>query len=183
MVSLIESVQKGVIPNSQVVAVVSDKADAPGLAKAREFGVETLTIERGGRKRAEHDAEIIANLKPLNVDLICLAGYMRLLSPQFVEEFRGKIINIHPSLLPSFKGLDAQRQAIEYGVKVSGCTVHFVDENLDNGAIIAQKVVEVSDFDTLESLSAKILIEEHKLYVETVKNIVRGEITVKNRKV
>ncbi|MBC7795747.1 MAG: phosphoribosylglycinamide formyltransferase [Pyrinomonadaceae bacterium] len=183
MVSLIESAQKGVIPDSQVVVVISDKADAPGLAKARELGIETLTIERGGRKRAEHDAEIIANLRPLSVDLICLAGYMRLLSPRFVEEFRGKIINIHPSLLPSFKGLDAQRQAIDYGVKVSGCTVHFVDENLDNGAIIAQKVVEVSDFDTPESLSAKILIEEHKLYVETVKKIVCGEITVKNRKV
>ena len=148
--------------------MISDKASAPGLAMAKERGIQTLAIERRGRNRQEHEQEIVAALREYRVDLICLAGYMRLLSPCFVEAFRGRILNIHPSLLPAFPGLDAQRQALEHGVKVSGCTVHFVDETLDGGPIIAQRTVPVLEGDTVETLSARILEQEHKLYAEAV---------------
>ena len=169
MVALVDAVKSGEIPLSEVAVVISDKADAAGLAKARERGVETVVVERRGRSRVEHDAEIISELTSRGVELVCLAGYMRLLSPSFVQAFPNKIINIHPSLLPAFPGLDAQRQAFEAGVKVTGCTVHYVDELLDHGEVILQKEVEVLDGDTVESLSARILEQEHTLYVEAVK--------------
>lgn len=169
MIALVDAVLRADIPATKVAVVISDKADAAGLAKARRRGVETVVVERRGRSREEHDAEIISELNKRGVDLICLAGYMRLLSPSFVQAFPNKIINIHPSLLPAFPGLDAQRQAFEAGVKVAGCTVHFVDELLDHGEIILQKKVEVLDSDSVETLSARILEQEHTLYVEAVK--------------
>ncbi|CAN5280613.1 phosphoribosylglycinamide formyltransferase [soil metagenome] len=183
MLAIIEAVQSGLISDSEVAVVISDKADAQGLEKAKSCNIETLIVEKNGRRRAEHDAEIIAELQKRNIELVCLAGYMRLLSKEFIRAFPNKIINIHPSLLPSFKGLDAQKQAIDYGVKVSGCTVHFVDEDLDHGAIIAQKVVEVKDDDTPETLSARILQYEHALYVEAIKLIAEGKYQISGRKV
>lgn len=183
MVALVEAVRGGKIPNSEIAVVISDKAGAVGLQKARERGVETVIVERRGRSRAEHDAEIIAELKRCDVELVCLAGYMRLLSPEFIEAFRGRIVNIHPSLLPAFPGLDVQRQALEYGVKFTGCTVHFVDEGLDSGAIIKQKVVPVLDDDTVESLTDRILAEEHALYVEAVAQIASGNLEIDERRV
>jgi phosphoribosylglycinamide formyltransferase-1 len=183
MLAIIEAVQSGKIPDSEVVVVVSDKTGAEGLQKAKAQGIETVVIERNGRQRAEHDTEIIDELRKRDVELVCLAGYMRLLSKEFVRYYSNRILNIHPSLLPSFKGLDAQKQAVEYGVKVSGCTVHFVDENLDHGAIIAQKTVEVFDSDTAETLSAQILEHEHKLYVESIRRIVEGNFEIQGRRV
>lgn len=182
MVAIVEAVQSGRIPNSEVVVVISDKLRAEGLEKAKERGIETIVITRNRRTREEHDAEIISELKRRNVELVCLAGYMRLLSSDFVRAFPNKIVNIHPSLLPSFPGLNAQRQAIEYGIKISGCTVHFVDEDLDHGAIILQKSVEVANEDTAESLSAKILEHEHELYVEALKLIVQEKIKIVGRR-
>ena len=183
MVAIVEAVQNGVIPDSEVVLVISDKTSVDGLEKARTRGIETLAIEKNGRRRAEHDAEILAELRRRGVELVCLAGYMRLLSKEFVRAFPFRILNIHPSLLPAFKGLDAQEQAIEYGVKISGCTVHFVDEDLDHGAIIAQKAVEVFDEDTPERLSARILEHEHALYVESIARLVEDRIEIKGRRV
>ena len=183
MTAIVEAVQSGRIVDTEVAVVISDKKSAEGLEKAQARGIETVVVARKGRKREEHDAEIIAELRKRNVELVCLAGYMRLLSADFVRAFPNKIINIHPSLLPSFAGLDAQKQAIEYGVKVSGCTVHFVDEHLDHGAIILQKAVEVEDTDTAESLSAKILRHEHALYIEALKKIVAGKYEIAGRRV
>jgi phosphoribosylglycinamide formyltransferase-1 len=183
MVAIVEAVQSGRIPDSEVVVVLSDKKSAQGLERAKERGIETIVVARNGRARAEHDAEIVAELKKRNVELVCLAGYMRLLSSDFVRAFPDKIVNIHPSLLPAFPGLDAQRQAIEYGVKISGCTVHFVDDDLDHGAIILQKTVEVKDEDTAETLSARILEQEHALYVEALKHIAEGKIKIDGRRV
>ena len=168
MVALADAVDDGRIPNAQIEIVISDQPDAAGLSIAKDRGIETLIIERRGRSRADHDAEIVAELKKRNVDLICLAGYMRILSQSFLDSYRGRLLNIHPSLLPSFPGLDAQRQALDNGVKLAGCTVHFVDETLDGGPIIAQRTVPVYEGDTVESLSARILVEEHKLYAEAV---------------
>ncbi len=183
MLALAEAVSEGRIPGAEIVVVISDHADAAGLARAAERGLETLAVERRGRTRAEHDAEIIGRLRSRGVELVCLAGYMRLLSPQFIEAFRGRIINIHPSLLPSFPGLDAQQQALRYGVKWTGCTVHFVDETLDGGPIIAQRVVPVRDDDTAETLSARILVEEHQLYAEALARLARGEYELIGRRV
>jgi phosphoribosylglycinamide formyltransferase-1 len=168
MVALADAVREGRLPNAEISVVISDQPNAQGLNKARAFGIETLVIERHGRQRTEHDREIVAALRARNIDLICLAGYMRVLSAEFIAAYRGRILNIHPSLLPSFPGLDAQRQALAAGVEYSGCTVHFVDETLDGGPIIAQRVVPVHPNDTVESLSARILDEEHKLYPEAV---------------
>ena len=168
MLALSDAVNSGAIPNAEIVIIISDKANARGLELARERGIETRAIERHGRTREEHEREIISVLREHQVDLVCLAGYMRLLSPCFVEAFRGRILNIHPSLLPAFPGLDAQRQALAHGVKVSGCTVHFVDETLDGGPIIAQRTVPVMEDDTVDTLSARILEQEHKLYPESV---------------
>jgi phosphoribosylglycinamide formyltransferase-1 len=174
MVALIDAVGDGRIPNAEVAVVVSDQPDAGGLVKASDRGIETVVIERGGRRREEHDREIVAALQVRQVDLVCLAGYMRVLSGEFLKAFPRRILNIHPSLLPSFRGLDAQKQALENGARVSGCTVHFVDETLDGGPIIAQRVVPVLDDDTVESLSARILIEEHQLYPEAVAMVLRN---------
>ncbi|MBK7932851.1 MAG: phosphoribosylglycinamide formyltransferase [Acidobacteria bacterium] len=172
MVAIVDSVASGEIPDSRVAVVISDKADAAGLEKARERGVETVVIERKGRTREEHDADIVAELRRRGVELVCLAGYMRLLSPMFVQAFPDRIVNIHPSLLPDFPGLDAQKQALDAGVKVTGCTVHFVDELLDHGEIILQKEVDLRDGDTVEDLSARILEKEHPAYVEAVRLLV-----------
>lgn len=177
MVALVDAVKSGEIPNSDVAVVISDKANAAGLDKARERGVETVVVKRNGRDREEHDAEIMAELKRRGVELVCLAGYMRLLSPMFVQAFPNTIINIHPSLLPAFPGLDAQKQAFDAGVKVTGCTVHYVDELLDHGPTILQCEVERFDDDTVETLSERILEREHKLYVEAVKRMSATETT------
>lgn len=182
MVALVDAVNSGEIPDSQVAIVISDKADAAGLAKAEERGVETIVIERKGRSREEHDAEIIAELQKRDIELVCLAGYMRLLSREFIQAFPNRIVNIHPSLLPSFPGLNVQQQAIDHGVKISGCTVHFVNEDLDAGPIILQKAVEVRDSDTEETLSARILEQEHGAYIEAVRQIVTGALKIKGRK-
>ncbi len=183
MTAIVEAVKSGLIPDSEVSVVISDKSNAQGLVKAEECGIETLVIAKNKRSCEEHDAEIISELQKRSVELVCLAGYMRLLSKNFVRLFPNKILNIHPSLLPDFPGLDAQKQAIDYGVKISGCTVHFVDEYLDHGAIILQKSVEVADSETTESLAAKILQHEHALYVEAIKRIVEGKVQIKGRKV
>ncbi len=172
MQAIIDAVRQGRIPGAEVAVVISDQPSAAGLQKAQERSVDTQVVERAGRKRAEHDAEIAAELQKRNVELVCLAGYMRLLSPEFIRAFPNRIINIHPSLLPDFKGLDAQRQAFEQGAKVTGCTVHFVDEELDNGPIIAQRTVEVREDDTAETLAARILEQEHELYVEAIAGLV-----------
>jgi phosphoribosylglycinamide formyltransferase-1 len=174
MVAIVDAVKSGEIPDSQVAVVISDKPDAAGLEKARTRGVETVVIERRGRTREEHDAEIVAELKHRGVDLVCLAGYMRLLSPSFIQAFPNKIINIHPSLLPAFPGLDAQKQAFDAGVKVTGCTVHYVDEQLDHGSVILQREVKRLDDDTVETLSARILKQEHEVYVAGVRQIASG---------
>lgn len=171
MVALVDAVMSGEIPDSKVAVVISNKADAAGLEKARARDVETVVVERNGRTRGEHDAEIVNELKKHGVELVCLAGYMRLLSEDFVRAFPNRIINIHPSLLPEFPGLDAQKQAFDAGVKVTGCTVHYVDELLDHGQTILQCEVERYDDDTVEMLSARILEQEHKLYVEAVRRI------------
>ena len=172
MVALVDAVQKGEIRDSRIAVVISDKANAAGLEKARERGVETVVIERKGRTREQHDAEIMAELNRRGVELICLAGYMRLLSCEFIQAFPSQIINIHPSLLPSFPGLDAQAQALKHGVKITGCTVHYVNEELDAGPIILQRAVEVCDDDTVETLSARILEQEHPAYVDALKKLV-----------
>jgi phosphoribosylglycinamide formyltransferase-1 len=168
MVALADAVREGIIPNAEIAVVISDQPSAAGLQKAQERGIETLVIKRGARTREEHDREIIAALRARNVDLVCLAGYMRILSNEFIEAYRGRILNIHPSLLPLFPGLEPQKQALEHGAKVSGCTVHFVDESLDRGPVIAQREVPVHENDTVESLAARILVEEHKLYPDAV---------------
>ena len=168
MLALAEAARDGRIGNAEIAIVISDQADAGGLVKAEELGLETLIIERRDRPRVEHDREVIAALQARHIDLICLAGYMRVLSREFIDAYRGRILNIHPSLLPSFPGLNAQQQALDHAATSSGCTVHFVDETLDGGPIIAQRAVPVYEDDTAESLSARILIEEHKLYPEAV---------------
>ena len=181
MIAIVDAVKSGQIPNSEIEVVISDKSNADGLEKAKARGIETLVVARNRRTREEHDAEIVGELKMRGVEVVCLAGYMRLLSKEFVQSFPDKIINIHPSLLPSFPGLDAQRQAIEYGVKISGCTAHFVDERLDHGAIILQKAVELAEAETAESLSAKILAHEHALYIEALKKIGEGNYKIIGR--
>lgn len=168
MLALSDAVREGTIPDAEIAVVISDKATAPGLVLANERGIESRAVERRGATREEHEQVIISLLREREVDLVCLAGYMRLLSPWFIEAFRGRILNIHPSLLPSFPGLNAQRQALDHGVKVSGCTVHFVDETLDGGPIIMQRTVPVLDGDNEITLSARILEQEHKLYPEAV---------------
>ena len=183
MLALSEAVRDGRIPNAEIAVVISDKPGAAGINRARELGLKTVVIERAGRSRAEHDREIMSALRANGVQLVCLAGYMRLLSAEFIEAFRGRVINIHPSLLPAFPGLDAQRQALEHGVRWTGCTVHFVDEHLDAGPIILQQPVPVADDDTVETLSARILEQEHKLYVDAVALVTSGEWQIAGRRV
>jgi phosphoribosylglycinamide formyltransferase-1 len=180
--AIADSVAAGRIPDTEIAVVISNKADAPGLAAARERGLPALAIEANGRKRAEHDAAIIAALEQHSVDLICLAGYMRLLSPGFIQAFPQRILNIHPSLLPAFPGLDAQQQAFEYGVKVAGCTVHFVDEQLDHGVIILQRTVLVGDGEDAHALSNRILAEEHIAYTEAIARVLSGDYVVDGRR-
>ena len=175
MLALSDAINAVKIPNAEIAVVVSDKPEARGLELARERGIEALAIERRGRNREEHEREIISVLREHRVELVCLAGFMRLLSPCFVEAFRGRILNIHPSLLPAFPGLDAQRQALAHGVKTSGCTVHFVDETLDGGPIIMQRSVPVIEGDTVDTLSARILEQEHQLYAEAVALILAAD--------
>jgi phosphoribosylglycinamide formyltransferase-1 len=180
--AIADSVAAGRIPDTEIAVVISNKADAPGLAAARDRGLPALAIEANGRKRAEHDAAIIAALQQHRVDLICLAGYMRLLSPGFIQAFPQRILNIHPSLLPAFPGLDAQQQAFEYGVKVAGCTVHFVDEQLDHGVIILQRTVLVGDGEDAHALSKRILAEEHIAYTEAIARVLSGDYVVDGRR-
>lgn len=168
---------------AEIAIVISNRADAPGLEAARLRGMNARLIASKGRTREEHDAEVVTALREAGVDLVCLAGYMRLLSPEFVRAFPNQILNIHPSLLPAFPGLDAQKQAVEYGVKVSGCTVHFVDEHLDHGAIVLQRTVSVLDDDDAHSLSARILEQEHIAYTEAIRMVLSGEIGIAGRKV
>ena len=171
MVAIVDAVKAGEIPDSEVAVSSATNQMQPVSKRLGTAGLKLVIVERKGRPRHEHDAEIVSELKKRNVDLICLAGYMRLLSRNFIEAFPNKIVNIHPSLLPSFRGLDAQRQALEHGVTVTGCTVHFVNEDLDAGQIILQRVVKVSDDDTVETLSARILEQEHIAYVDAVNRL------------
>ncbi len=177
-----DSIQAGRL-NAEIAIVISNRADAPGLESAQRRGLNAKLIPSKGRTREEHDAEVVAALQDAKVDLICLAGYMRLLSPEFVRAFPHRILNIHPSLLPAFPGLDAQKQAVEYGVKISGCTVHFVDEHLDHGPIVLQKSLPVLDNDNAHSLSARIMELEHIAYTEAIGLVLSGEVEVKDRKV
>jgi len=181
--ALAESVAAGRIPGAEIAIVISNRQGAPGVEKAKQRGIEARVIPSKGLQREEYDRQVAAALNEKQVDLVCLAGYMRLLSPWFVREFPNRILNIHPSLLPSFPGLEAQKQAWEHGAKVSGCTVHFVDENLDAGAIIAQAVVEIRDEDTPESLAERILREEHRIYTEAVALVLSGQFRVEGRRV
>jgi phosphoribosylglycinamide formyltransferase 1 len=183
MLALSKAISAGDVPGAEIALVVSDKPDAHGLISAQERGHETLVVERLGRKREDHESEIISALREHKVDLICLAGYMRLLSPGFLEAFPRRILNIHPSLLPSFPGLDAQHQAIAHGVKWSGCTVHFVDDTLDGGPIIAQRVVPILEDDSEETLAVRILEQEHSLYAEAVALVVSGNFEIVGRRV
>jgi len=167
--------------DAEIAVVISNRADAPGIEVARQRGLNAQVIPSKGRGREEHDTAVIAALRSAQVDLVILAGYMRLLSPDFIHAFPQQILNIHPSLLPAFPGLDAQRQALEYGVKVTGCTVHFVNEHLDHGPIIVQRTVPVLEGDTVESLSARILKEEHVAYFEAIQKVVNAKCTIDGR--
>ena len=169
--------------NAEIAVVISNRADAAGLEAARRRGLNAKLIPSKGRVREEHDGEVIAALKQAQVDLVCLAGYMRLLSPEFVRAFPNRILNIHPSLLPAFPGLDAQKQALEYGARISGCTVHIVDEHLDHGPIIVQKTVPVLETDDEHTLSARILEQEHVAYTEAIRLMLSGEVEVRGRRV
>jgi phosphoribosylglycinamide formyltransferase 1 len=180
--AIAESIRAGRLAGVEIAVVISNVDEAPGLAAARELGLPTAVFVSKGRKRAEHDADVLACLEAHNVDLVILAGYMRLLSPEFIAALPNKILNIHPSLLPAFPGLDAQHQAFAYGVKVAGCTVHFVDEHLDHGVIILQRTIPVLDEDTPESLSARILTEEHLAYTEAIARVASGDYKIEGRR-
>jgi phosphoribosylglycinamide formyltransferase-1 len=181
--ALADSVAAGRIPNAEISVVLSNRDGAPGIDRAKQRGIATKVIPSKGLEREAFDRQVVAVLKEYKVDLICLAGYMRLLSPYFVAAFPNRILNIHPSLLPAFPGLESQRQALEYGVKFAGCTVHFVDENLDAGPIVMQAVVPVLDNDTDATLSERILTEEHRIYTEAVKMVLAGKFKISGRRV
>ena len=181
-VAIADSIDTGRIADARIAVVISNKADAPGIAIARQRGLNAVVIPSQGKPREEHDREVVAALVRNKVDLVFLAGYMRLLSPWFVQQFPRKILNIHPSLLPAFPGLEAQEQAFAYGVKVSGCTVHFVDEELDHGSIIVQKTVPVLDNDDEHSLASRILEQEHVAYSEAINVVLSGKYEVKGRR-
>jgi phosphoribosylglycinamide formyltransferase-1 len=180
--AIADAVDAGRIPDARIAVVISNLADAPGLAAARERGLNAIAIEANGRKRAEHDQEIVATLQAHHVDLVCLAGYMRLLSPGFIQAFPQRILNIHPSLLPAFPGLDAQTQAFEYGVQITGCTIHFVDEQLDHGPIILQRSVPVLADDDPHTLAAHILEQEHIAYSEAIARVLSGQYEIVGRR-
>ncbi len=181
--AIAESARAGRIPDAELTIVVSNRESAGGVEKARQRGIEAVVIPSKGKQREEYDREVVALLKEKKIDLVCLAGFMRLLSPYFVQEFRHRILNIHPALLPSFPGLEAQKQALEWGVKFSGCTVHLVDEHLDAGPIICQAVVPVEDGDTEETLAARILREEHRIYAEAINFVLDGKWRIEGRRV
>jgi phosphoribosylglycinamide formyltransferase-1 len=182
-VALADGIAAGRIPGAEIALVICNREGAPGLALAEARGIKTKAIPSKGLAREEYDRLAVEELRKANVDIICLAGFMRLLSPYFVAAYPQRILNIHPSLLPSFPGLEAQRQALEYGVKFTGCTVHLVDENLDAGPILGQAIVPIRDEDTEESLSARILDEEHRIYTEAVRLIVSGKYRIEGRRV
>lgn len=181
-VAIADSIYASRIPDARIAVVISNRTDAPGIATAQKRGLNTLVIPSKGKDRESHDHEMVAALKEHKVDLICLAGYMRLLSSWFVQQFPRGILNIHPSLLPAFPGLEAQEQAFAYGVKASGCTVHFVDEELDHGAIIVQKVVAVLDSDDEHTLAERILEQEHVAYTEAINIVLEGNYEVAGRR-
>ncbi len=181
--ALADSIAAGQIPGAEIAIVLSNRENAPGLALAAARGIAAKAIPSKGLAREEFDRLVVGELKNASVEIVCLAGFMRLLSPYFVAAYPHRILNIHPSLLPSFPGLEAQRQALEYGVKFSGCTVHLVDENLDAGPILAQSVVPVRDNDTEETLSARILVEEHRIYTEAVRLVLSGQYRIEGRRV
>ena len=181
--ALAESVAAGRIPGAEIAVVISNREGAPGTARATERGIPAKVIPSKGLEREAYDRQVAAVLGEYKVDLVCLAGYMRLLSPFFVAAYRGRILNIHPSLLPAFPGLETQRQALEYGVRLSGCTVHFVDENLDAGPVILQAAVPVLDDDTSETLAERILKEEHRIYTDAVRLVLEGRYRMEGRRV
>jgi phosphoribosylglycinamide formyltransferase-1 len=181
--ALADSVAAGRIRNAEIAQVLSNREDAPGIERAKVRGLATRVIPSKGLEREAYDRQVVAALRETNVELVCLAGYMRLLSPYFVAAFPQRILNIHPSLLPSFPGLESQKQALDYGVKLAGCTVHFVDENLDAGPIVLQAVVPVEGSDTEDTLSARILKEEHRIYSEAVEIVLQGNYKIEGRRV
>jgi phosphoribosylglycinamide formyltransferase 1 len=181
--ALADSISAGRIPNAEIAIVVSNREGAPGIDHARTRGLATRVIPSKGLEREPYDRQVVAALHEAHVDLVCLAGYMRLLSPYFVAAFPQRILNIHPSLLPSFPGLESQKQALDYGVRFAGCTVHFVDENLDAGPIVLQAVVPVEDNDTEDTLSARILKEEHRIYSEAVRIVLEGKFKLEGRRI
>jgi phosphoribosylglycinamide formyltransferase 1 len=181
--ALADSVAAGRIPDAEIAIVVSNREDAPGIVRAKARNMATKVLPSRGLERETYDRQVVPVLKDHQVDLVCLAGYMRLLSPFFVAAFPHRILNIHPSLLPSFPGLESQKQALDYGAKFAGCTVHFVDENLDAGPIVLQAAVAVEDDDTEASLSEKILREEHRIYTEAVKLVLAGNYQIAGRRV
>ncbi len=177
-----QAIRAGQITDAEIAVVLSNKGDAPGLTAARDLGLPAFSIPIAGRTPEQRDLEFIHRLHEHAVNLVCLAGYLRLLSPAFLAAFPQRILNIHPSLLPSFPGLDAQRQALEYGAKITGCTVHFVDEQLDHGVIVLERAVAVEDDDTPDTLGARILIEEHKAYPEAIARVLSGDYRVTGRR-
>ena len=179
--AIARNVEAGKIP-AKIALVISNREQAPGLERARQMGLKTLFIPSKGKEREAYDGKVVAALKEAQVDLVCLAGFMRILSPVFIRAFQGRILNIHPALLPAFPGLDAQKQALDYGVKFSGCTVHIVDEGMDTGPIVLQAVVPVLDNDTVETLSARILKEEHRIYSEAVCLMVEDKVRIEGRR-
>jgi phosphoribosylglycinamide formyltransferase-1 len=181
--ALAANVSSGHIPNAEIAIALSNREDARGIEKARALGIEARVISSKGLEREAYDKFVVAALQEKRVELVCLAGYMRLLSPQFVTAFHHRILNIHPSLLPAFPGLEAQRQALEHGAKFSGCTVHFVDENLDAGPIVLQACVPIEDSDTPETLSERILREEHRIYAAAVRIVLEGKFRIEGRRV
>ena len=181
-VAIAESIRTGRLKGVEIAVVVSNVGEAAGLAKAKELGLRTAVFDSRGRSRAEHDADVIACLRQHRVDLVCLAGYMRLLSPEFIAAFPHRILNIHPSLLPAFPGLEAQEQAFAYGVKVAGCTVHFVDEELDHGPIVVQRTIPVQETDDAHSLADRILAEEHIAYSEAIAMVASGAYEMRGRR-
>lgn len=181
-VAIADSIEAGRISNAQIAVVISNLPEAPGIAAARQRGLKALVIPSKGKSREEHDRELVAALRQHEVELVCLAGYMRLLSPWFVQQFPRRILNIHPSLLPAFPGLEAQEQAFAYGVKISGCTVHFVDEELDHGPILVQKAVLLRDDDDEHTVAARILEQEHLAYPEAINIVLNGNFEIVGRR-
>jgi phosphoribosylglycinamide formyltransferase 1 len=180
--AIARNIREGRLPNVEIAVVISNIADAPGILAAQQLNLPTKIHVSKGRPRAEHDADVAATLQAHSVDLVILAGYMRLLSPEFIHAFPNRILNIHPSLLPAFPGLDAQTQAFEYGVKIAGCTVHFVDEHLDHGVIILQRAIPILETDDAHSLADRILAEEHQAYTEAIARVASGQYEIQGRR-